>query len=413
MRYSPCEEANDVVLASKIPLTADRDDTVANNTLDSFIETGAAEQSNWRSIILFGRNVASYKFALAKSLIDLAREGRDSVTLEQLAMPYTRHLCEHLAHSPKQATSRFSKFLDTCKAFNEGGVSEDQLYSTAVQLGFNNVLDAFHVVNQNDVPMRFFEKDFSRGAKRIILTDNVFALATSSEAGNLLQEAESRWNLVETAWEMGINASLLSYDEESQRIVVGNGLRRKDITSVRGALNGYQKGNCFYCFTGITATAVNGEERTLVLSDEPSRVDYAFISFDDDDGGVAAEDAVPEDEPDPNLCDVDHFFPHVLGRKVRDVNFDGVWNLVLACRDCNRGEGGKFTRIPELRYLDRLYRRNEYLILSHHPLRESLIAQTGPSPHDRLSFLKRIDSIATELLPGPRWSIEQRAAATF
>lgn len=79
-------------------------------------------------------------------------------------MSYTRHLCEHLAHSPKQATSRSSKFLDTCKAFNEGGVSEDQLYSTAVQLGFNNVLGAFHVVNQNDVPMRFFEK-ISRAAQ--------------------------------------------------------------------------------------------------------------------------------------------------------------------------------------------------------------------------------------------------------
>lgn len=408
-----CEEASDAALASKMLVTADRDDTVASNTFDTFIETGAAELSNWRSIILFGRNVASYKFALAKSLIDLARGGKDSVTLEQLAMPYTRHLCEHLIHSPKQATSRSSKFLDTCKAFNEGSVSEDQLYSTTAQLGFNNVLDAFHVVNQNDVPMRFFEKDFSRGAKRVILTDNVFALATSGEVGNLLQEAESRWNLVETAWEMGINASLLSYDEESQHIVVDNGLRRKGITSVRGALNGYQKGNCFYCFTGITATAANGEERTLVLSDEPSCVDCAFISFDNDDDGVAAKDAVPEDEPNPNLCDVDHFFPHMLGRKVRDVNFDGVWNLVLACKDCNRGEGGKFARIPELRYLDRLYRRNEYLILSHHPLRESLIAQTGSSSHDRLSFLRRIDSIATELLPGPRWSIEQRAAATF
>lgn len=212
---------------------------------------------------------------------------------------------------------------------------------------------------------------------------------------------------------MGINANLLSYDEGSQRIVVDSGLRRKDITSVRDALNGYQKGSCFYCFTGITATAADGKKHTLVLSDEPSRVDYAYISFDDDDGGVAAEDAVPKDELNPNLCDVDHFFPHVLGRKVRDVNFNGVRNLVLACRDCNRGEGGKFARIPELRYLDCLYRRNEYLILSHHPLRESLIAQTGPSSHDRLSFLKRIDSIATELLPGPRWSIEQRAAATF
>jgi hypothetical protein len=33
----------------------------------------------WRSIILLGRNVASYKFALGKSLLELADQGRDQV----------------------------------------------------------------------------------------------------------------------------------------------------------------------------------------------------------------------------------------------------------------------------------------------------------------------------------------------
>lgn len=208
---------------------------------------------------------------------------------------------------------------------------------------------------------------------------------------------------------MGINANLLSFDKESQRIFVDNGLRRKDVTSVHGALDGYQKGRCFYCFTGINAVGGIEDKPILRMSDECPRIEYSVISLSDD-----KEEALDEQvDIASEACDVDHFFPHVLGRQIRDVNFDGVWNLVLSCRDCNRGEGGKFARIPELRYLERLYKRNEYLILSHHPLRESLIAQTGSSSQNRWRFLKRVEGLATELLPGARWGIEQRADAVF
>ena len=168
-------------------------------------------------------------------------------------------------------------------------------------------------------------------------------------------------------------------------------------------MNGYQKGHCFYCFESISAAMQeDNDEPKLVLSNEPSRVEYAFVSLDQEDQKSELE-----------FCDVDHFFPHILSREMKDVNLDGVWNLVLSCKDCNRGTGGKFARIPEERYLERLYRRNEYLIVSHHPLREALIAQTGVSPRDRWRFLKKVDERATELLPGAKWSIEQRQAAAF
>jgi hypothetical protein len=67
---------------------------------------------------------------------------------------------------------------------------------------------------------------------------------------------------------------------------------------------------------------------------------------------------------------------------------DGVANLVLACQDCNRGEDGKFERLPSVDLLERLYNRNEYLITSHHPLRETLIAQTGNSAAKRQDYLQ-------------------------
>ncbi|HJY81014.1 MAG TPA: hypothetical protein VKK81_08030 [Candidatus Binatia bacterium] len=60
---------------------------------------------------------------------------------------------------------------------------------------------------------------------------------------------------------------------------------------------------------------------------------------------------------------------------------------MLACPGCNRGVGGKADRVPSLRLLERLSRRNEYLIESHHPLRETLLAQTGATEALRRAFL--------------------------
>ena len=88
--------------------------------------------------------------------------------------------------------------------------------------------------------------------------------------------------------------------------------------------------------------------------------------------------------------DVDHFFPHKLKQSNLHLNLDGVWNLVLSCQSCNRGVSGKFDRIPSLKLLERLHTRNEFLIGSHHPLRETLINQTGDSLEKRVGFLSKI-----------------------
>src|ERR1019366_4972836 len=88
----------------------------------------------------------------------------------------------------------------------------------------------------------------------------------------------------------------------------------------------------------------------------------------------------------------------LLARAETDENLNGVWNLVLACRECNRGEKGKSARVPHLNYLERLHKRNTFLIDSHHPLRETLIAQTGATEPLRQRFLQQQYDAATLLL---------------
>lgn len=278
-----------------------------------FQETSPSLDSYWRSVILFGRNVATYKLALAKSLHDIAPTSGGTVTLDALAEPFSRHLCEHLAHSPKQVTSSGSKFLDACVAYNDGSIAHDQLLET----------------------------------------------------------------------------------------------------TARAALNGYQKGKCFYCFADISI----GETDSRKASG-PS--DYQMI-----EGGLLlrVSDETPADQPSaasPSptkasalpVCEIDHCFPHTLQRYRQDVNLDGIWNLVLCCEECNHGTDGKFTKVPAAKYLARLHTRNEFLINSHHPLRETLMNQTGKTEEARIAFLTEMNQFAKSYLIHT-WETSEIGEAAF
>ena len=63
--------------------------------MHSYYEITPSLENYWRGVILFGRNVASYKFALAKSLIELSDAQKTFITLEELTLPFSRHLIDH------------------------------------------------------------------------------------------------------------------------------------------------------------------------------------------------------------------------------------------------------------------------------------------------------------------------------
>lgn len=225
-----------------------------------FYQADPTLENYWRGVILFGRNVASYKFALASALYEVDKTGSDLITLDQLAVPFSRYLCEHLKHAPKQITSRSSQFLETCLKFNRGEITHAQLIEATVRLGFNNVIDAFHYVNQGEIDKRFF-LDERKTHNGIRLTDNFYLLGERLQYKNLAFETNARWNLVEQAWSMGISRNLVGveFDEDNQLLFTRVNARRVDITSCRDSLNGYQKGRCFYCFKPISLVPGDAE----------------------------------------------------------------------------------------------------------------------------------------------------------
>ena len=56
---------------------------------------------------------------------------------------------------------------------------------------------------------------------------------------------------------LGVNSSLIAFDQESKDFYVKWRDGRIVVTSARSALNGYQKGHCFYCFAPISTDGGN------------------------------------------------------------------------------------------------------------------------------------------------------------
>jgi len=79
------------------------------------------------------------------SRLDLAAQQQTFVRLEDLSVPYAASICEHLFAEDRQSTSARSRFLDACRSRNRGELDAAQLAEVTVQLGFNNVIDAFHI----------------------------------------------------------------------------------------------------------------------------------------------------------------------------------------------------------------------------------------------------------------------------
>ncbi len=211
-----------------------------------FINKNPSNVTCWRAIILKVNNTASYKFALARALIDNQGSGT-CIKISDLAEPFSKHVTSHLVSHSRQSTAKNDgKFIKACKDFNKNIITKEQLIEITKKEGFKYVLDAFHNVSRGEVPSRFFYAD----KQSITLTDNFYGLLNGSQFNNLNNEVEARWRLWETAISLNISTNnlVVSNDRQDNNLFVQIDKRRRiDVTSTRDALNGYQKGKCFYC----------------------------------------------------------------------------------------------------------------------------------------------------------------------
>ena len=306
-------------------------------------------------------------------MLELIEKEKTKISLDELAIPFANSIVEHLKKNDKQGNASSSKFLEGCRNYINEKITKEDLYSLTEKYGFVNVVDAFQNVNGGIIPNPFYEKNYNQGKKEIVITDNLLKIKELFQYRNFEQEVEARWNLVETAWNLQINPNLLEvkYDEnKSLFFIESNLMRRVDITSVRDSLNGYQKGKCFYSYQDISIN-----------------------------------------KNDQNICEVDHFLPHSnkLAHSTTGTNINGVWNLVLADSKINLNKKAK---IPEKRFIHRLFNRNEFYIESKHPLAETIINQTGLTKETRRKFLETQYNLALKQSI-QQWKPEIELIGTF
>lgn len=321
----------------------------------------------WRAILLLGRNTASYKFSLAKTLLNLSKK-ESSIKVEDIAIPFALNICDHLKKNKKQHTGLSNSFLSDCTKFIEKKINSEQLKDSSIKNGFNYVLDAFHNVAGSTMPL-FYEN--LKNKKKILLTDNYYRLLENNYRYDLDFEIQSRWEVWENGITEKINPRFLQYrvNKESENLdCFIDKKRRIDTHSLRPHLNIHQKGKCFYCFAKIT-------------------IEKGFN----------------------NSCEVDHYFPH----KLKDFGFfnvDQVWNLVLSCINCNRGTSGKSLKIPNKKYLKILNKRNNWYIKSYRNIGYTIMKQTGENEKDRIKFLETFDTNAFKNIP-VRWEASEYMGA--
>ncbi|MFF3817421.1 HNH endonuclease [Streptomyces bluensis] len=331
-----------------------------------FYAQDASARASWRLAVLMGANSRTYKFALGQSLLELGRQGHETVPLAELAVSYSFGIVSHLAQSPQapQVAELGEKdFLAVARqestATLDDGRPTERLVVAAVRSMPTMVMQKFHNLRGDTaVPHTFYELVGS-GRRRVVrLTPDLLRLAQSEQAASLAAELGARWSIVESSFAAGVGRSLVeegvAIDWDTLKIT--DKRRRRSVTGIVESTVGFQHGRCLIC------------DEVLVPSD-----------------AVA----------------VDHVFPFSLMLRLGSVgswhgpDLDALWNLAPAHAACN---GTKSDRLPTQAELARLAARNEAIMQSPHPLRRTLqltlkSAMPGRSVASWTQFLGAVQAV--------------------
>lgn len=315
--------------------------------IKEFIERETSPVSTLRTILLFGRNVSTYKFALADTL--LKAKANSILSYQDLRDSFLNSLYEHYIKNPHQYQAGSNAIT---KAFDQFAVDKDweKVIPIAEKNIYNNVFDAFHNVGGSSIKSDFILFEHDRANKQIILTDKIHQLIESSDiAAQLVKENQSRWVIVEEAWKNKLSPNMLVYDNDENIYSIVKGQKRVNLRSAVNILLPYQHARCFYCNKQLNVNAKSDQN---------------------------------------DFPDVDHVIPFsAFNNKIFSdkINSNVMWNLVIACKECNRGNNGKFNSPPDKHYFDKLINRNILFTQEHkHSLKSTILMSLGASNYNEV-----------------------------
>jgi hypothetical protein len=291
-----------------------------------------SDEDFWKGIILYGLNSATYKMALAKSLIGFARDLKTTIPWDELSKSFLEQYQIRLGQKfmPQQSNpTRLTVMERVVKDLRNGVLSETQALDKVGTVGLDNVIPRFQTIGTDSdiVKDHFYEFDFG---KKLVLKDTILSFS-KAQIDQLEDELTARWSLLEGAF--SINQTDYHLANDIREIFLKNGYDRQSITCNAPFLLGYQGGVCFYC-------------------------------------GEAMQHSKHVD--------------HLLPRQV--VNHDEIWNLVLAHADCNMSKSDK---LVGSHFIEKLIARNENIMGSNHPWKLKISSELGSTPKRRANELRR------------------------
>lgn len=310
-------------------------------------------KDHWKAVTLYGLNTATYKIALAKSLLVFCERGVNQVSWDALsAQFFNEYLLRLEVESPMPQMGQPGRLTEMEKiiaAYTAGTIDKGEAIGRVGKDAFKDVIRRFHNIgSRGDLSdSMFYHYEFG---KRLVLTDATHAI-TDNAADELDDELGARWSLLEGAYSVMHHDFKLANDLRT--IYIKNATSRKNLTGNIGFLQGYQGNTCFYCGEPIPAGK--------------SHVD------------------------------------HVLPRQV--VQHDHIWNLVLAHEYCNEQ---KSDRIVGDHFAAKLIARNENIMGSNHPWKKEIESELGGTPKRREEAVKAHYARVGQILNWTYWGGDSR-----
>lgn len=152
----------------------------------------------WHSIVLRGRNSATYKMALAWCIVQFIERGRMRVTRDELAQAFLDVYVDRLKNGMPQLSdpAHTSAMERVVHGYSSGQVDRAHAVAQVRAEAFNDVLDAFHTVDSVGVPVRFFSVD----EFGLTVTEEARWVITREGTANILAELAAKWSDLEFSW---------------------------------------------------------------------------------------------------------------------------------------------------------------------------------------------------------------------
>jgi len=281
----------------------------------------------WKAIILYGLNVATYKIALGKTLLELAKKNKNEIDWHLLSKVYFDNYLNRLDNisRPQQSNPARKTVMERIvKLYQLNKINYDEAISKVGTEAFNDVIPRFQTIGTDKIIAGEKFYHFIHGEK-LFLHDSVFQIQEEHN-DELIDEINARWSLLEGAFTIANGNYELRNDIIDVYLL--DGYERTNITKNIPFLQGYQGNLCFYCAEKINAKDIH----------------------------------------------VDHVLPRQF------IQHDEIWNLVLSHGICNLD---KSDSLVGKHYLQKLLFRNENIIGSNHPWRKKIIEALGTTTDKR------------------------------